>query len=657
MRTTALPPSRLRRALAGAAALVMLGVAAPVGVATAAPTDTPATLVASIESDPSPTVRAGESMTSIATVHNEDSVPLDDARVEMRVTSAPLGDLGALDAFLAGSRPRMTAVGAADVGISLTLPPAAGTPVEPEDGEVEPETVHRLAPGGSATVSVTAAAADLPFAPDTWAVHGVEVVLVTAQETRVLLSGAVTWIDASMPRLELATLATATGISARVRAIAAASDIPGVTLAIDTTALSDLGKSSLDMADRDVMAIPAGDPDLVSLAHAGEETLLDFALSRVRGGSGPLTDLPWIAHVAHADTPTAELAAAKGASALVVTGSEGDDAAVRTVQTVAVGDGILSVLTPDEVLSDSISGIGSTRPGGVGAAVATGALTAAESDGPVLAWTGADWAPTGPESAIALSALMTAEFVDPLSIEDLAEGAGPRTVLPTVVDEDGDLDAATITGLARRLARLGDLSLTAQDPSAILDPGGRTLMSPLATSLRDQPQIRGLRVTQSTAAVDQTLGALTVAAGSDVNFIADSGSVPVTVRNDLDVDATVTVDMTSFAPNLQVRDAPTVTIPAGSSMAVPVEVEAVSSANVNATIVLRNPDGTAIGAPVSMSVRVRADWGTAMTAFFTAGLVLLLVMGVVRTIRRGRKETRTGPRPDPLEETDSEDLP
>lgn len=653
MRTTALLPSRLRRALAGAAALAMLGVAAPVGVATAAPTDTPATLVASIESDPSPTVRAGESMTSIATVHNEDSVPLDDARVEMRVTSAPLGDLEALDAFLAGSRPRMSAVGAADVGISLTLPPAAGTP---EDGEAEPETVHRLAPGGSATVSVTAAAADLPFAPDTWAVHGVEVVLVTAQETRVLLSGAVTWIDASMPRLELATLATATGISARVRAIAAASDIPGVTLAIDTTALSDLGKSTLDMADRDVMTIPAGDPDLVSLAHAGEETLLDFALSRVRGGSGPLTDLPWLAHVAHADSSTAGLAASKGASALLVT-AEGDDAAVQAVQTVAVGDRILSVLTPDEVLSDSVSGIGSTRPGGVGAAVATGALTAAESDGPVLAWTGADWAPTGSESAIALSALMSAEFVDPISVPDLAEGAGPRTVLPTLVDEDGDLDAATITGLARRLSRLGDLSLTAQDPSAILEPGGRTLLSPLATSLRDQPQIRSLRVTQSTAAVDQTLGALTVAAGSDVNFIADSGSVPVTVRNDLDVDATVTVDMTSFAPNLQVRDAPTVTIPAGSSMAVPVEVEAVSSANVNATIVLRNPDGTAIGAPVSMSVRVRADWGTAMTAFFTAGLVLLLVMGVVRTVRRGRKETRTGPRPDPLEETGSEALP
>ncbi|WP_296666919.1 DUF6049 family protein, partial [Demequina sp.] len=184
------------------------------------------------------------------------------------------------------------------------------------------------------------------------------------------------------------------------------------------------------------------------------------------------------------------------------------------------------------------------------------------------------------------------------------------------------------------------------DPAAILDPAGDELLAPLGTVLRGDAAARQARVDEAVAATDATLGALTIAAGSDVNLIASRGAVPVTVRNDLDVDATVTVAMTSFSPNLQVRETPTVTVAAGTAESVLVEVEAVSSANVTASIVLRNPDGVALGSPTLMSVRVRADWGNAVTAFFTAGLVLLLVMGVVRTVRRGRKETRTGPRPE-----------
>ncbi len=44
-----------------------------------------------------------------------------------------------------------------------------------------------------------------------------------------------------------------------------------------------------------------------------------------------------------------------------------------------------------------------------------------------------------------------------------------------------------------------------------------------------------------------------------------------------------------------------------------------------------------------MRVRVRAQWGNAATGVFTAALAVLLIAGIVRTARRGRKDTRMRP--------------
>ncbi len=119
-----------------------------------------------------------------------------------------------------------------------------------------------------------------------------------------------------------------------------------------------------------------------------------------------------------------------------------------------------------------------------------------------------------------------------------------------------------------------------------------------------------------------TLGSLYVAEGSDVNLIAASGNVPVTLHNNLNVDATVTVVMKSSSPNLVVQDQPLVTIPAGGDKTAHVAVTGVKSANVTATVALENPAGDVVAAPQVLRVRVRADWGNAMTAVFTVGLAL-----------------------------------
>ncbi|WP_156155856.1 DUF6049 family protein [Demequina phytophila] len=626
----------VRRALAaGAVAATAAGIApAALAAPDGAPTVGSGTAVGTVESAPIAMVRPQQSLTSVVSVENLAATPIDGARVLLRLTRDPLEDRAALAAYLDGGSATMVTVGTADVGTPTVTSEAGGGPA----------TVNRLAGTSSATVSVTSQQKRLPFEEDTWAVHGVQVVLRTDAGDSTLMTGAVTWVDATMPELSLATVATASGLSAQVRSIAAATDVDGVTLAIDPTAMSDLGTDTLDLSDRSVMRLPAEDPDLVSLAHAEDTALLDFALdSTVGTGASALDESSWLAIVETADRSTARLAATSGAGAMLVTGRADleSDRVTPAVKTTRAAGTSLSLLRPDGTLSSYVTAPGGAAAGTVGAAVAAGALTAAQTVAPVLVWTGDAWSPSGSGDAAALTALMNAPFVDALTVEDLTRDPSTRTSLRNKRDAANDLDASTMAGLTSRLADLTELSAVAEDPATILDPGGRTLLSPLARAIRGDTVQRELRVASSTTAVDETLSALHVAAGSDVNFIADQGSLPVTVVNDLDVDATVVVDMTSFSPNLQIRESPTVTIPARSSKTVPVDVSAVSSANVRAITVLRNADGVAIADPVSMSVRVRADWGTAVTAVFTAGLVVLLVMGVIRTVRRGRKETRT----------------
>ncbi|SEJ57953.1 hypothetical protein SAMN05421637_2279 [Demequina mangrovi] len=636
--TRARPATRRTLAAVATLALAMLGTSAAAGAP--GPTEVPDELglEAEVLAAPAALLEDGDDVSATVAVENLGTTDVDDALVVLRLTRQPFADRAALAQFLAGEPAAMKDVGRQELGLEVTL--------EPATDETEAETVTRFHAGSSTTVEVDANPERLPFETDAWGVHGVQVELRTETDTSVVFTGAVTWSDAEVPELELATLATASGLSTRARAVASASNIDGVTLAVDGTALSVLGTSTFDAKARDILTLPAQDPDLVSLAHAEDSALLEYSLERsAEAGSGALAGLPWLGIVGTVDRDTIALAAAQGARALLVTEDAVDGQAGDVTPAARLGRGggsRLPLLSPDSFLSGYAVADASLSPGAVGLSVAAGALTAAGADGPVLVWTGDTWTPGDAGATEALTALLSAPFVAPVSVTALAREEDLATYRPEqTLDAGDDLGAPAIAGLRTRLADLIELSAVAEDPDAIMGPGGQAVLSPLTRSLRGDEVARDLRLTEATTSIDETLDALHVAAGSDINFIADKGALPVTVVNDLDVEATVVVDMTSFSPNLQIRDAPTVTVPPRSTTTVPVEVSAVSTANVRARTVLRNVEGAAIAAPVTMSVRVRADWGTAVTAVFTVGLIAMLVLGVIRTIRRGRKDTRT----------------
>ncbi|WP_062381139.1 DUF6049 family protein [Demequina pelophila] len=618
-----------------------------------------AVVAAQLLAYPAATVGPRDLLSARVRVDNGEDLPLEDARVLVSLTAAPLTTSAQIDAFLAAPGGRMLSVASADVGESIEVPvdDAPGTSASPAPEEVptpdasaapeeEPETrtVHRLAAGASTVVSANVRGSDLGLG-ESWGVRGLTIALETADGTIPVETGVVTWTGAGIPQMELAAVVSATGSSTRVRTVAEASDAAGVTLLLDASQLGTAGAASIPLGDRDVYRLPAQDPDLASLAHAQDESLLAFALDRSEStATGVVRALPWLAVSPTLDQATVDFAAAHGAAAMLLDGeaAAGDAAPDAAVTLASTGAGTLAVIAPDLELSAAVA---QARPGSLSAparAVAEAALLA--ESGTAVVSTGSTWLSSVGGDAQTLEAVLAAPFVTPVTVADLVAGASSEATVPGEARTSGDLAAESVAELASRLTGLERLATTASEPDAIMDPGADALLAPLARPLRADPDLRAARLGSSLTELDATLGALYLPAGSDINLIAASGSVPVAVRNDLPVEATVRVEMLSFSPNLQVRESPVVTVAAGATQSVLVPVEAVSTADVTAAIVLRNDAGEPVSDRVTLTVRVRADWGNAVTAVFTVGLVLLLVAGVYRTIRRGRKDTRTGPR-------------
>src|SRR5690606_41226491 len=95
-------------------------------------------------------------------------------------------------------------------------------------------------------------------------------------------------------------------------------------------------------------------------------------------------------------------------------------------------------------------------------------------------------------------------------------------------------------------------------------------------------------------------------------------------------------------PRLVGDEEVTLEVAAQQSATAQVPVHAVGSGDVVVDVRLAAPDGSAIDEPTEIRVRVRADWETVGTAVVAGLLALLLVVGLVRTVRRGRRGALPG---------------
>lgn len=126
--------------------------------------------------------------------------------------------------------------------------------------------------------------------------------------------------------------------------------------------------------------------------------------------------------------------------------------------------------------------------------------------------------------------------------------------------------------------------------------------------------------------------------GSNVNVVARDARIPVTITNPTNQDLEVVVSAVSNSFRLEVLEAATLVIPAGSSEVAELPIKAIANGPVEIAVSL-SLDGETIGDTVYVQVNVNYDIELFLLVSFGMALFALIVIGVLRTTSKLRKRT------------------
>ncbi len=440
-----------------------------------------------------------------------------------------------------------------------------------------------------------------------------------------------------------------------------------------------------------LVALPWGDSDTAALAHLQRKDLIEAAARRTQESAivkaGAPTSLSWLASSV-LDSATDE---ALPQSASTVIASPTSLPVADELTYTPSGLGALddrAVLLPEQSLSETLAGTNpeadastaptqnqqATPPSQAGQTTQT--TQAAELDtrqllrgnsailtrqSPAL---GRDIvvalprqeASTTDTSALQerLAALRSTSWTQPQSLNVLQERAQAeveavdegtsrieRSEPPDRVTDDDELSAATLTAAAGTASTLQSISSVLSDPPALL--GDYTDLEAVVSSAswRADPEARSAQVPAAEAAGSAVTSSLAAVPSSTINLISSEAQLPVRITSSLSQDVTVQVYLVSDNKRLQVPRTTTVTVPARHQAMVTVPIQAVGSGDVGLTVQVLAADGTTVGTPTTVHMRVRADWESRGTGVIVGVLVSIVVIGTVRTVRRGRRTAVT----------------
>ena len=238
-----------------------------------------------------------------------------------------------------------------------------------------------------------------------------------------------------------------------------------------------------------------------------------------------------------------------------------------------------------------------------------------------------------------VEALFAAPWVSPIGIDDVLAGT-PSDLERATVEEhmigDGEMprsDFASVEAAQRNVEVLASLTDQAE---LITELGRDDALSNTSYAWRSDPDKRSDNLNDLASALDLTK-AIEVEASSTINMIAETASIPVHIKNGLKMPVTVVVSMDTPDSRLVSEDPVVVTLPAETTTSVSLPVRAWGSGNVDVKVNLAAADGTAIGTPSTIHVRVRADWENVGTILLGSALVIVLVFGIYKSVKKGRR--------------------
>lgn len=414
------------------------------------------------------------------------------------------------------------------------------------------------------------------------------------------------------------------------------------------------------VADHQTLLLDYGDPDLTALAHADRidlarlaEERADEVAGRALGDAGTLLrTVGWpVGGVADADT--IDLLRATGRTAVLLDQSvqsfDDDGLTPDARSLVRAGGASMPSLLSDGGLGAQLATVGDTGAAGVQRLLAETAVIALERPSErrnVLVAAPRDWEP-GASGPAAVDALLAVPWTDPTSADELVASPAPERPRgdPTVAGEDlgAELDEQGLVRLGAAVSLADGLASAFADPAVVTEPVQRSAVALSSARWRGREDAWARHVDAVEQAVQATRGSVAVVPGSTLTQVSRNVRLPVTVRNDAAQDATVRVEVVPRSSRLVVTEQVEVTVPAGGTQVGYVPVRGVGNGDTSVEITVRSPDGTVLGAPVQTRVLVRADWETWGTAGVAGVMLLLLVAGLVRSWRRGRRRRGRDP--------------
>jgi len=205
--------------------------------------------------------------------------------------------------------------------------------------------------------------------------------------------------------------------------------------------------------------------------------------------------------------------------------------------------------------------------------------------------------------------------------------------------EDADLPASHVEAVEGSLRDVDDFSsaLQTSEPDADLLSQQRSALLLLGASWRGHTaELPSARAALASAVLALTRG-VSIAGGSVRNLAAERSELPITLVNELDVPVQVQLVLKPRTPRVQLDTIPQQTVAARSQLRVAVPVRALANGSVVVEAQLFTPAGSPIGPQVDVDLNVRADVENWISGVVGGGAAALLVVGLVRAFRRGRR--------------------
>ena len=463
--------------------------------------------------------------------------------------------------------------------------------------------------------------------------------------------------------------------------------IPGVTLFMDPTLAQDNSESVsgalsnfAGTPDTEVALTPLYDADVAALTHADNEALIEqtyeesanLAKSLDISGTTSYALLP-----SAVDQNTVEALDQSGLEGVLLSDQDiphtGFTYATPSARTeVQAGDVQMPALAIDSAVSDALAGHVDSGQGTaelsaldsrqlvLGLSAITYRERPNDARAMVISLDRSDIAGFGSDSAArsqsdplnpsnlsgTIRALMDASWVDPHTVTEmfaLEPDDAQREDLPTEELNSGEITSNEINRLDTAQHTIATYANLSEDPDLILGPAGDTAKRALATGLRSESAIRQGLVDSVEAVSTLFSNSLSVQRSSTINIISEATELPLHIRNDLPVSAGVVIRIESHDNRLTATKDVAVSLPAHGTTNVSIPVEAHGSGNIQVEVHILDPKGNVIAPSQSVPIRVRADWENVGTLVIAILLAVILAVGIVRSLRRGRKHAPVDP--------------